>query len=109
MKRQAFGIAASFYTVSFKADGKTVFEGSGSLGCLRRGRKEDNFTLIRAGLSQLNKAVEGGTAPDGANAYDSVVVRGSEYSRAELVKAGLVAAPKKTVCKGLGPKPRRKK
>lgn len=107
--KQPFGIVASYYSVSFKADGKTVFEAQASLGCIRRGQKEDNFLLIRSGLAQLDRAVAGGTAPDGAAAYDSVVVRGQEYARAELVKAGLVAAPKKTVCKGLGPKPKRRK
>lgn len=77
------GIVASYVDVVFKKDGKEILRTSGSIGCVRYGQPEDDYSAIREALGALEQE------PD----FTSVVVgnfKKTEYTREELVGAGVV-------------------
>lgn len=89
------GIMASYQKITFEKDGVAVFDAQGSLGCLRRGEPNDSHDLIRQGLFQLQNAVKDNKAPADAAQFTNVRVSNRNFTRADLVNAGVIPAPKK--------------
>ena len=84
------GIMAHFEKVTFKKDGAVVFEATASLGCVLDNFDTDNYKLVGQGYSQLFNAVKDKKVSEDTLDYTSVEVRGQEYSKAELKKAGAI-------------------
>lgn len=90
------GIMASYQKITFEKDGVAVFDAQGSLGCLRRGEPKDSHDLIRQGLFQLQNAVKDNKVSADAAQFTNVRVSQRNFTRADLVNAGVIPAPKKT-------------
>ena len=88
MVRAMMGIMAQFEKVAFKKDGITVFEATGSLGCIRS--PDDDMKLVTQGYNQLFNAVDDKKVSADALDYTSVEVRGREYSKADLKRANAI-------------------
>ena len=90
------GIMASYQKIIFEKDGIEVFSAQGSLGCLRRGEPKDSHDLIRQGLFQLDNALKDNKATVDAAQFTNVRVSNRNFTRLDLVNAGVIPAPKKT-------------